>query len=49
MLSSGYSEAEVLRRFTAMGITDVLQKPYNVEELTAKIERVLTASAARGA
>jgi PAS domain S-box-containing protein len=49
VLSSGYSEAEVLRRFTAMGITDVLQKPYNVEELTAKIERVLTAAAARGA
>lgn len=41
ILSSGYSEAEVARRFNSTGIAGVLQKPYTVEDLLSKVNRVL--------
>jgi two-component system, cell cycle sensor histidine kinase and response regulator CckA len=47
ILSSGYSEAEVQRRFTSSGIAGVLQKPYNVDELISKIKGVLQAHSAK--
>jgi two-component system, cell cycle sensor histidine kinase and response regulator CckA len=47
ILSSGYSEAEVERRFASAGIDGFLHRPYAVDELTARIERVLQTSGAR--
>ena len=41
ILSSGYSEAEIQRRFTSSGIAGVLQKPYTVGDLMSKIQGVL--------
>ncbi|HWD00061.1 MAG TPA: response regulator, partial [Candidatus Sulfopaludibacter sp.] len=41
ILSSGYNEAEISRRFSGSGITDVLQKPYSVEALIAKVNQAL--------
>ena len=41
ILSSGYSEAEIQRRFTSSGIAGVLQKPYTVGDLMSKIKGVL--------
>ena len=43
ILSSGYSEAEIVRRFSSAGIADVLQKPYTVDELLSRVNRVLHA------
>jgi two-component system cell cycle sensor histidine kinase/response regulator CckA len=47
ILSSGYSEAEIQRRFTSSGIAGVLQKPYNVDGLVSKIKGVLQAQSAK--
>ncbi len=40
ILSSGYSEEEAMKRFTDPGITAFIQKPYQVEVLIAKIEKI---------
>jgi CheY-like chemotaxis protein len=44
ILSSGYSEVEIQRRFTSSGIAGVLQKPYTIGDLMSKIEGVLKAA-----
>ncbi len=41
ILSSGFSEVELSRRFAASGIAGVLQKPYTVSGLIAKIRSAL--------
>jgi len=45
ILCSGYSEQEALRRFAGEGLAGFLQKPYQLEELKAKIKGVLMPSA----
>jgi two-component system, cell cycle sensor histidine kinase and response regulator CckA len=40
ILSSGYSEEEALKRFQKIGITAFIQKPYQVEMLISKIEKI---------
>jgi PAS domain S-box-containing protein len=41
ILSSGYSEAEAIRRFAGKGIASFLQKPYTAATLGEKIRKVL--------
>ena len=41
ILTSGYNEAEISRRFTSSGIADVLQKPYTVDALISKVKQGL--------
>lgn len=41
ILSSGFSEAEISRRFASAGIAGVLQKPYTLGGLVAKVTHVL--------
>jgi PAS domain S-box-containing protein len=41
ILSSGYNEAEVSRRFSTAGLAGVLQKPYTVSAITAKLTQAL--------
>jgi PAS domain S-box-containing protein len=41
ILSSGFGEAEVLDRLSSGGITDFLQKPYNVAEVISKVNHHL--------
>ena len=41
ILSSGYSEAELTRRFSASGISGVLQKPYTASAILAKVRQTL--------
>jgi DNA-binding NtrC family response regulator len=43
ILSSGYSESEATRRFTAKGLAGFLQKPYTADELGEKLRAVLAA------
>ncbi len=45
VLSSGYTEAEALRRFEGMGLAGFLQKPYTAERLAEKIKFAARASA----
>jgi PAS domain S-box-containing protein len=40
MVSSGFSEAEALRRFSNMGLAGFLQKPYSVRTLAEKVKSV---------
>ncbi len=40
MLSSGYSEAEALRRFSNLNLAGFLQKPYTVRTLAEKLKSV---------
>ena len=42
ILSSGFSETELLRRFKALGITGVLSKPYTVASILAKVTEALS-------
>jgi two-component system, cell cycle sensor histidine kinase and response regulator CckA len=44
ILSSGYNEAELSRRFASAGIAGVLQKPYTVSAITAKVTAALQAT-----
>jgi CheY-like chemotaxis protein len=44
ILSSGYSEAEALRRFAGQGIAGFLQKPYQAATLAAKVRQALGAA-----
>jgi CheY-like chemotaxis protein len=37
MISSGYSEQEVIKKFTGEGVVGFIQKPYTLAELTGKI------------
>jgi PAS domain S-box-containing protein len=41
ILSSGYSEQEIVSRFAGKGLAGFVQKPYTSEELLAKIREVL--------
>jgi two-component system cell cycle sensor histidine kinase/response regulator CckA len=42
ILSSGYNEAEVIRRFTGKGLAGFLQKPYTSAALADKVHTALT-------
>ena len=41
ILSSGYSEAELSRRFNSAGISAFLQKPYTASAILAKVTQIL--------
>lgn len=41
IVSSGYSEVEVIRRFTKYGVTHFIQKPYTASALLTKVKSVL--------
>ncbi len=41
IVSSGYNEAEIIRRFTTAGIAGFIQKPYSATRILAKIQEVL--------
>ena len=41
IVSSGYNEVEVIRRFTSQGIAGFLQKPYTAATLTGKVWEIL--------
>lgn len=41
IVSSGYSNSSILSRYKTFGFKDVLAKPYQIEELTAKINALL--------
>jgi two-component system cell cycle sensor histidine kinase/response regulator CckA len=41
ILSSGYNEAEISRRFASAGIAGVLQKPYTVSAVISKVTQAL--------
>jgi CheY-like chemotaxis protein len=41
LLSSGYSEAEAMRRFVGRGLAGFLQKPYLPETLSANLRQAL--------
>jgi PAS domain S-box-containing protein len=41
ILSSGYNEAEAIRRFTGKGLAGFIQKPYSALTLTEKVRSVL--------
>jgi CheY-like chemotaxis protein len=45
VLSSGFSEAEALRRFSNQRLAGFLQKPYSVQTLAAKLRSVTTRAA----
>jgi len=45
VLSSGFSEAEISRRFASSGIAAVLQKPYTVSAIIAKVTHALKTTA----
>jgi PAS domain S-box-containing protein len=44
VLSSGYNEAEAIRRFTGKGLAGFIQKPYSAASLAGKIRSVLQES-----
>ena len=41
ILSSGFDETEISRRFASAGLAGVLQKPYTVTAITFKVEQAL--------
>ena len=41
ILSSGFNEAEVSRRFSSAGMAGVLQKPYTVSAIVSKVAQAL--------
>jgi two-component system cell cycle sensor histidine kinase/response regulator CckA len=43
ILSSGFNEAEIARRFASAGIAGVLQKPYTFSAITFKVAQALQA------
>ncbi|NQT85823.1 response regulator [bacterium] len=43
LLSSGYSEDEITRRFADGGLAGFIQKPYPMDELIAKVRQVIQA------
>jgi two-component system, cell cycle sensor histidine kinase and response regulator CckA len=42
VLSSGYDEADAVRRFAVEGLADFIQNPYTPTALAAKTEKGLT-------
>ncbi len=48
ILSSGYNEQDVIKDFAGLGLAGFLQKPYRLEELSAKVVEVLGTDEARG-
>jgi FixJ family two-component response regulator len=42
ILSSGYSESEITRRFIGSGLTDFLQKPYDSHKLLMTLQKHLS-------
>jgi PAS domain S-box-containing protein len=44
IVSSGYDEKEAMRRFTGLGITAFLQKPYTANQLAAEVKSALDRS-----
>ena len=40
ILSSGFAEAEVSRRYADVGIADFLQKPYTAATITSKVQQI---------
>ncbi len=42
LLSSGFNEAEAIRRFTGKGIAGFIQKPYTAVQLAEKVKRAAT-------
>jgi DNA-binding NarL/FixJ family response regulator len=45
ILSSGYNEAETIRRFAGKDIAGFVQKPYTATELAQKVKVALRSSA----
>src|SRR5262249_11846844 len=43
ILMSGYSEEEVSRRFAGLGLALFLQKPFSIDQLTARVQAALPA------
>ncbi|HOO46563.1 MAG TPA: PAS domain S-box protein, partial [Deltaproteobacteria bacterium] len=41
IISSGYDEQEIGRRFQGKGLSGIIKKPYNIEELRKELKRVL--------
>ena len=41
LLSSGFSESEVVKRFVGKGLTGFVGKPYNFDELLSAVHRIL--------
>ena len=41
--STGYTEDEVMERFTDFGFSGVLAKPYRLDDLRAKLESIMSA------
>jgi CheY-like chemotaxis protein len=41
VLSSGFNEAEIIRRFSDAGIAGVLQKPYRSSSIVSKVTQAL--------
>jgi CheY-like chemotaxis protein len=41
ILSSGFNEAEISRRFASAGLAGVLQKPYTLSAITRKVSEAL--------
>jgi DNA-binding NtrC family response regulator len=41
ILTSGYSEIEATRRFTAKGLAGFLEKPFTPSDLAAKLAKVV--------
>lgn len=44
LLSSGYNEVEIIRRFTGTGAAGFIQKPYTAAKLAAKLKALLDVS-----
>jgi hypothetical protein len=44
VLSSGFSEAEMLRRFEGKRLTGFIQKPYRSAKLVEKVREAVSAS-----
>jgi two-component system, cell cycle sensor histidine kinase and response regulator CckA len=47
ILSSGYNEVEVIRRFTGSGLAGFLQKPYAASALVEKVKSAIQAHSSR--
>ena len=45
VLSSGYTESDALRRFSDLGLSGFLQKPYTASALARKIKQALDSRA----
>jgi len=41
IISSGYDEQEIGRRFQGKGLSGIIKKPFNIEELRKELKRVL--------